>query len=297
VAVDRGSISALVPYVEVADVRGERIVSLPFCDYTDPLVDDADTYEALVAPIIAKGRPLSTRCLRSTVPCSAGALQPSGAARWHGVALEPADEERWAALGGSARRNVLAAQRAGLVVRESSAMADLEAFHAMHRHVRRTKYRLLAQPLALFANLRDAFGEEGCTVLLAEQDGEAVAGIVFLRWGDTWYYKFNASVDVRHRPNDLLAWEGTVRGRQRGLRLLDFGLSDTDQEGLVRYKAKYASVEADIVSLSHRPEGWSDPRGEATGRLLGELTDLLTHPSVPDDITTRAGELLYRYFC
>jgi hypothetical protein len=278
-------------------VRGERIVSLPFCDYTDPLVDDAATYEALVAPLIAKGRPLTTRWLRSTVPRSAGALQPTGAARWHGVALEASDEERWAALGGSARRNVRAAERAGLAVRESSAMVDLEAFHAMHRHVRRTKYRLLAQPLALFANLREAFGDDGCTVLLAEHDGEPVAGILFLRWRDTWYYKFNASVDLRHRPNDLLAWQGTVRGRRRGLRLLDFGLSDADQEGLVRYKAKYATAEADIVALSHRPEGWSDPRGDETGRLLGEMTRLLTEPSVPDDITTRAGDLLYRYFC
>ena len=30
--------------------------------------------------------------------------------------------------------------------------------------------------------------------------------------------------------------------------------------------------------------------------MLGEMTSLLTEPTVPDDITTRAGEALYRFF-
>ena len=30
--------------------------------------------------------------------------------------------------------------------------------------------------------------------------------------------------------------------------------------------------------------------------VLGELTKLLTRDDVPDDITQRAGEILYRYF-
>jgi hypothetical protein len=31
--------------------------------------------------------------------------------------------------------------------------------------------------------------------------------------------------------------------------------------------------------------------------MLGELTRLFTEPSVPDEISTRAGALLYRHFC
>lgn len=289
-------VAGLVPYVEIADVRGERIASLPFCDYTDPLVDDAEMYRRLIEPIIARGRPFTTRSRRSPAPPSCPLLETVDVARWHGVDLSIGLEERWAGLKGSARRNVRAASRAGLAVRESARMADLETFHAMHRHVRRTKYGLLAQPRAMFSNLRDVFGSDGCTVLLAEQDGVAVAGILFLRWRDTWYYKFNASVDLRHRPNDLLAWEGIVRGHERGLSVLDFGLSDTAQEGLVRYKEKYATNAEDIVALAHRPAGQGDERGAATGRLLGELTALLTGPDVPDETTSGAGDLLYRYF-
>jgi hypothetical protein len=33
------------------------------------------------------------------------------------------------------------------------------------------------------------------------------------------------------------------------------------------------------------------------GKTLGGLTKLLTDAAVPDDVTARAGALLYRYFC
>jgi len=35
----------------------------------------------------------------------------------------------------------------------------------------------------------------------------------------------------------------------------------------------------------------------ALGDTLGGLTRLLTDEAVPDDVTARAGALLYRYFC
>jgi hypothetical protein len=31
--------------------------------------------------------------------------------------------------------------------------------------------------------------------------------------------------------------------------------------------------------------------------MLGTLTELLTDDSVPDEVTRKAGALLYRYFC
>ena len=70
--------------------------------------------------------------------------------------------------------------------------------------------------------------------------------------------------------------------------------SDLDQPGLVAYKRKWASEERRIVtlrSMSRDPNSGRDP-----GQLLGELTRLLTDDAVPDNITERAGSLLYRYF-
>ena len=81
--------------------------------------------------------------------------------------------------------------------------------------------------------------------------GKPIGGVLYLRWKDTLYYKFNASDPswLEFRPNDFLVWEGIKMARDQGLRLFDFGLSDYEQEGLVRYKRKYASEEeaVDVV--------------------------------------------------
>jgi hypothetical protein len=93
-----------------------------------------------------------------------------------------------------------------------------------------------------------------------------------------------------------MRWPGThCAGRPSGvLRLLDWGLSDLDQPGVVAFKRKWASEERRIVTLRSMSGDPNDHRD--AGQLLGELTRLLTDDVVPDHITERAGSLLYRYF-
>jgi hypothetical protein len=82
-----------------------------------------------------------------------------------------------------------------------------------------------------------------------------------------------------------------------GCHRYDWGVSDLDQPGLVAYKRKYATDERRVVALRHTPAGFDDPVGADAGRVLGELTTLLTRDDVPDEVTQRAGEILYRFFC
>ena len=49
-------------------------------------------------------------------------------------------------------------------------------------------------------------------------------------------------------------------------------------------------------NLRYTPDGYANPRADETGSVLGELTTLLTREDVPDDVTQRGGEILYRYF-
>ncbi|MDQ4102913.1 MAG: hypothetical protein M3186_04105, partial [Actinomycetota bacterium] len=111
------------------------------------------------------------------------------------------------------------------------------------------------------------------------------------------YYKFGASLHghLALRPNDAIFWAGIRWGVQRGARLLDWGLSDLDQPGLIAYKRKWATEERQIVTL--RAGGEQARSYPEAGLMLGELTRLFTEDSVPDDVTRQAGALLYRYFC
>jgi CelD/BcsL family acetyltransferase involved in cellulose biosynthesis len=285
-------------FSHLSDLRGERIVCGPFSDYCDPLTSDVDTWRELVAPLISSGVPITLRCLRNQLPAKDERFMKVGETAWHGVDLARPEGELWSGFCGSARQNIKKAQRNGVRVRASQQLHDLHVFYKMHCHVRKSKYRLLPQPFAFFEHLHASFAESGgLTVLLAEVDGAPAAGTVFLEYGDTLYYKFNASVDRGMCPNDLLVWEGIRIGQRRGLKLLDFGASDLDQPGLLRYKRKFATIESRIFRLRFEPEGYLDRRASAVNEALRSLSHWLTDPSVPDQITQAAGDDFYALFC
>ena len=287
-----------VLFTQVSDLRGERVVCGPFSDYCDPLTNDADIWRELIAPILALRLPVTLRCLRSDAPMQDDRFRPVGEAAWHGVDIARPEDEIWAGFAGPARQNIRKALRNGVQVREGRTLEDVRLFHAMHCHVRKTKYRMLAQPMDFFHQLHELFAAENrLTVLFAEAEGTPLAGILFLEWGNTLYYKFNASWQRDMCPNDLLVWEGIRMGRRHGLRRLDFGASDYDQPGLLRYKRKFATDEMKIHRLRWEPEGYSDPRAAQAGQMLGRMTQLLTDPAVPDAVTRAAGDEFYGFFC
>lgn len=292
----RGSTDSAIFFSRVCDLRGDRIVCLPFSDYCDPLVEDNESWNELIEPLLAFSLPVMLRCLHNELPLNDTRFSTVRQAMWHGVDLTRSEKDLWLGFSGSARQNVRKAELNGVVVREGKDLEAVRMFYRMHAKLRKSKYHMLAQPFAFFENLHQLFGEQ-LTVLLAEAKGVPVAGIFFLQWADTLYYKFNASVDSTLVPNDLLLWEGTRLGRRSGLARLDLGLSDLSQPGLIRYKRKYATEERKISMLRWQPPGYADARGEQIGQVLNRITQLLVDPGVPDETTAAAGDELYRYFC
>ena len=298
VSTSQGKAESAILFSRVSDLRGDRIVCLPFSDYCDPLVEDAKSWNELIEPILGFALPVTLRCLHNELPVNDTRFTTVRRAMWHAVDLARSEEELWAGLSSSARQNVRKAERNGVVVREARSLEAVHTFHRMHLQLRKSKYHLLAQPVAFFENLHQLFApSERLTVLLAEVQGASVAGNFFLEWGDTLYYKFNASVESTLGANDLLMWEGIRLGRRRGLARLDFGLSDLSQPGLVRYKRKYATQERAISMLRWQPPGHAGARSEQIEHTFNRITHLLTDPGVPDEVTAAAGAELYRYFC
>jgi CelD/BcsL family acetyltransferase involved in cellulose biosynthesis len=297
-SVQQGRVESAILFSQISDLRGDRVVCLPFCDYCDPLVNDASAWDTLVDRLLAFGVPVTLRCLRNKLPANDHRFVNVAHALWHAVDLTRSEKEIWNGLSGSARQNIRKAARNGVAIREACDADAIREFHRMHCHLRKSKYRLLAQPVAFFERLQEVFGPEGrIVILLAESAGVPVAGIVFLQWGNTLYYKFNASIDTSLCPNDLLAWEGIRLGQRRGLERLDFGLSDCDQPGLIRYKRKFASEESSIATLRWFPPDHIDHRGDLAQETLRRMTELLTRSDVPDEIAAAAGNELYRFFC
>ena len=277
------AVDAALLFSRVSDLRGDRIVCGPFCDYCDPLAEDAEAWQAIVEPVLAMQLPVTLRCLHNEWPARDPRFTVAGRAAYHSIDLGP--------RGGGAverPRRIRPPERAqgaapGCTIREGRSLDDVRAFFDMHCMVRKAKYRLLPQPFALFEALHEAFApEDRLVVLLADCAGSVVAGTLYIQWGDTLYYKFNASADRQACPNDLLVWEGIRLGQRRGLRRFDFGASDYAQPGLLRYKRKFA----------HR--GARDPAAPlAAARLRGPArrgggADIIAPHTAPDR-SRRAG--------
>ncbi len=284
-------------WVTVSDIRGERISSLPFCDRADPPLGAPDGWSGLAQDALATGLPLTLRCFAEHPAAADPALRAVGESAWHGTPLDCTAAELLARISSTSRRNLKAAARNNVVVRASTGLDGVHSFHRLHVRLRKDKYRLLAQPVEFFERIWERFtADDGVVTLLAEIDGTVAAGAMYLVWGDTLYYKFGASLSeyLPARPNDALYWAALELAMARGLTSVDWGLSDLDQPGLVSYKRKWASTERRIVTLRGGPD--PTPKTEV-GAMLGELTRLFTEESVPDEISTQAGALLYRHFC
>jgi hypothetical protein len=283
--------------VTISDIRGDRIAALPFSDHGNPPLTGPAAWAGLADDVLATGLPFTLRCFSDHPAAADPGLRAVGEAAWHATPLDGDIDALHARISSTSRRNLKAADRNGVVVTPSTGVEAVRTFHRLHVGLRKRKYHLLAQPLGFFENIWERFAEDDSVVtLLAEVDGEVAAGAMFLVWADTLYYKFGASLSeyLPKRPNDAIYWGALKLATERGLGAVDWGLSDLDQPGLVGYKRKWATIERRIVTLRGGPE--PTPKTEV-GAMLGELTRLFTDESVPDEISTRAGALLYRHFC
>jgi CelD/BcsL family acetyltransferase involved in cellulose biosynthesis len=284
-----------VSWSTIDDVRGERRVSMPFSDWSDPLVDSAEHWLALSSDLIdPDGVAFMLRSRDVEVASLDGRLSGSSTQMWHGTTvLEPAEQDR--RISARTRRDIGVAERSGLTASAESDWSVVAEFHRAHVELRRSKYGMLAQPVRLFEALWNRFPVDHRWVIkVSSADGEGVAFAVLFRWRDVVYFKFSASnqTALTLRPNDLLYRSVIAHAHSVGARLVDWGLSDCDQPGLLQFKRKWADLERPLFAARcGQPSARAD-----VGQLLGTITGLLTDPGVPTDVVTRAGDELYRFF-
>ncbi len=283
--------------VPVDDALGRRRLGLPFSDYADLVIGDESHRSLLVSSLLADGGRVRLRTLRSDLAGVDDRLVATGEAGWHTIAVDDDEDALWERLGGSSRRNVRKARDHAVEIRVHDDLDAVRRFYDLHVGVRIGKYGLLPQPRDFFDAIHAEFGAlDAIRVVMAHHDGEDVAGILVLVWGDVAYYKFNASspAALALRPNDLLMWHTMVLARELGCRSLDLGISELSQEGLVRYKRKFATTEGRVTTYA--TASTPSTTADQLRNTFGELTALLADPELPAHVAPEAGRLLYRYF-
>jgi peptidoglycan pentaglycine glycine transferase (the first glycine) len=200
--------------------------------------------------------------VRHGVLVSEHAVQPP---RTIVVDLKPAEEDILAAMKQKTRYNVRLAARKGVTVRPG-AVDDLPTFHRLSQITgRRDGFGV--HSLEYFRAAFELFVPD-CALLLAEVEGEPVAGVMVFAHGSTAYYLFGASGDAHREkmPAYLLQWEAMRWARGRGCRRYDlWGIPDADEATLEANFTTYGEESAGLWGVYRFKRGFGGQVVRAAG--------------------------------
>ncbi len=263
---------ALVPMMEIRSAfTGRRGVCLPFSDLCSPLLFDQGESAAVITKISElagkqRWRYFEIRGGRETLPVDA-----TPAVRFYGHRLPLSDnaEELWAQFESATRRAIRKAEKKGLKAEVARTKTAILEFYRLHIRTRR-RHGLPPQPLSFFLNIYEEVikGGQGF-VVLARNDAQLLAAAVFFQYGRAAVYKFGASDEFlqRFRGNNFVMWEALKFLIGDGCRMLHFGRTSLDNEGLRRFKAGWGVIEEAIeyFRFDTETEAWKSTGDRSSG--------------------------------
>jgi len=287
-----GAVAAGIPTLEVQRLSPRRrFTALPFTDYCPPLATSEDSLAALTTALLRWQRSghIHQLVVHGDMSSIAGIHVVSRAVR-HLLPLDCTREEYLRRIkGNQVDRAIKKAQREGVTARISRTEADTDTFYQLHVETRR-RQGVPVQPKRFFRLLWRLVIDRGLGfVVLAQKDGQPIAGAVYLAWNDHVIYKYGAS-DARFwdlRPNNLVMWTAIEWACVHGYRDLDFGRSDIDNHGLREFKRRWGAVEIPLnysYVTTARPAPWPGLSRQIMARII---------QSSPSVVCRLTGELLY----
>jgi len=288
---ESGEILGGLPIVEVGGrLRRSRWIALPFTDACTPLLGDGLSNQRLGAAVAELQRQHGVGSVEIRSPIDGFETERVLCGVNHRLTLTDPDAA-FRSFEPQVRRNIRKALGSGVTVRAAEEREDLtRVYFDLHVETRR-RLGVPPQPRRFFEAFWRRIIEPGLGfVLLAQHNGAAIAGAVFLEWNGLMVYKYGAS-DHRSwplRPNNVLFWECVRAGWERGVRTLDFGRSDLENEGLRRFKESWGATEEPLVYTSLG-------RKQKSGAGIGERILRPVVRTSPTWVGRTLGEALYRF--
>lgn len=296
--------SALQDGIALCEIKswltGRRLVSLPFSDHCNPLLDSSSALAPFLSELQqqtqADGwRYIEIRPLGSTVR-AASPYQSTDKHFFHQLDLSPD-------LNGifrnchkdSVQRKIRRAEREGLTHRDGPNEEMLKLFYPLFLSTRR-RHQVPPQPVQWFRNLISEFGE-ALKIRVAFQRDEPVASILTLQFKDTLTYKYGCSnVHLNNLGGtQMLFWKAIQDAKGSGMRYFDLGRSDVDNSGLAIFKDRWGARRSEIAYLRCSTGGSSSAQfvSAENDRRLRLAKKVFKH--VPDSVFSLMGRLLYKH--
>jgi hypothetical protein len=228
-------------------LTGSRMVSLPFSDHCEPLVDSARELKFLINRLQAdtaqqktylEFRPLSGQF---EIDARQAGFGPADAFSYHRIDLRPSLDAIFRGLNrDSAQRRIRRADRSGILFKCGRSQELLRDFYKLLVLTRR-RHLLPPQPYIWFRNLVDCMGE-ALDIRVAYKGVVPIATLLTLTFRNTTYYKYGCSDSRFHNLAAIpaLLWNTIQAAKAAGSQELDLGRSEHDNKGLITFKNHWA---------------------------------------------------------
>jgi len=294
---NEGNVRGVLPCMFVGGfLRPKKLVSLPFSDFSGPLATDemgladlCDHFEECISenrynaeirgPFAGKLGFVSKTYFRHhfiSLPQNSAFLLPTLNKR-------------------TVQYSIRKSEKMGVVVRKACDREGMEEFIRLNRLTRR-KHGVPPQPDALFLGILEHMIEKGrgCLILGYYKD-KAASGALLIKTRNTVVYKYNASdpeLLSSLSPNHIVTWHAIDFSCREGARIFDFGRTDLNQEGLLRYKEMWATSYED-VPYSYYPAAMGALHAYQES-VLGSFAKSIWR-LLPPAISSRIGSMIYKY--
>lgn len=238
-------------------LTGRRMVSLPFSDHCEPLVESTEELEYLLSdlqvdPEANKWKYVELRPVtQAQLPKNFGRGETFC---FHRLDLSPGLDKL---LGNfhktSVQQMIRRAEREGLVYEEGRSESLLTRFYSLLVLTRR-RQNLPPQPRAWFRSLIASMGET-LKIRAVSKNGRPVASILTLSFKSTLVYKYGCSDKEFSKLGgpQLLLWKAIQDAKDDGLLELDMGRSDWDNPSLIEFKNRWGAQRCTLNYLRYPP--------------------------------------------
>src|ERR1035438_4851801 len=251
-------------------LTGSRLVSLPFSDHCQPLTDSESDMTAFLNYLemqftSGKWKYVELRLLDCKVPEEEPAFEESASFCLHKLDLRPTLAELHQRMERSSiRRPLRVAEREGLTIewgRSESLLHKLLGLLMLARQ----RHHVPPQPLEWFQNLIRNFNED-LTIWIVSANGHPAAGLLTLQFKNDIVFKHSGSDATFHNLGSVpfLYFTALRDAQKRDATCLDFGRSELDNAGLLRFKdhwgasripLNYYRLARNSASLAWHPRG------------------------------------------
>jgi Acetyltransferase (GNAT) domain len=276
-------------------LTGRRLVSLPFSDHCEPLVDSHDEICWILANLCSDETRNGQKYVEMRpVESDLGGFPAFSKAKTfclHRLDLRPDIEDIFQGFHKDCvRRKILRAEREGLVYEVGRSDALLEKFYRMLVLTRQRQF-MLPQPLAWFTNLIACAGD-ALEIHVVSKGWQPVASIMTLSHKSTVVYKYGCS-DKRFNSlggTHLIFWKVIQHAKARDMRELDLGRSEWANPGLVAFKDRWGALRSTLTYWRHGAAPKDHFRVNLNGRIAQSVVS-----RAPGGLLATTGALLYRH--